>query len=73
MCDWVQGVWVGCILCILDKAGAFFVSVNNERVRKCDFRDTDKCLFHFTYEYDQDNNVIIKVQRTKGECPFSDQ
>lgn len=37
-------------------------------VRTCDFRDTDNCLFHFTYEYDADNNVIIKVQKTK-ECP----
>nr|KAG5690037.1 hypothetical protein BaRGS_009844 [Batillaria attramentaria] len=40
----------------------------NPQVRKCDFRDTDNCLFHFTYEYDSDNNVLIKVQKTK-ECP----
>ncbi|XP_076460406.1 integrin beta pat-3-like [Babylonia areolata] len=44
------------------------LKVTSDRVTKCDFRDTDKCLFHFTYEYDQDNNAIIKVQRTK-ECP----
>ncbi|KAL8562780.1 hypothetical protein ACOMHN_022655 [Nucella lapillus] len=44
------------------------LELNNERVTKCDFRDTDKCMFHFTYEYDKKNNVIIKVQRTK-ECP----
>nr|AVP12656.1 integrin beta 3 [Littorina littorea] len=40
----------------------------NDLVFECNFRDTDKCLFRFTYEYDENNDVIIKVQRTK-ECP----
>lgn len=50
--------WFNFLLCISEEGG---------RIRKCNFRDTDECLFYFTYEYDESNNVIIKVQRTKGE------
>jgi uncharacterized Zn finger protein len=43
------------------------IAEDNNRVTGCDFRDTsDNCLFHFTSEYDEDNNVIIKIQKTKG-------
>ncbi|XP_025096259.1 LOW QUALITY PROTEIN: integrin beta-1-A-like [Pomacea canaliculata] len=38
------------------------------RIRKCNFRDTDECLFYFTYVYDENNNVVIKVQKNK-DCP----
>ncbi|XP_041365225.1 integrin beta-1-B-like [Gigantopelta aegis] len=37
-------------------------------VRTCPFNDDDGCLFRYTYEYDPDNNVILRVQTTK-ECP----
>ncbi|XP_013400063.1 integrin beta-PS [Lingula anatina] len=34
----------------------------------CQFKDDDDCQFFFTYEYDANNQVIIKAQNTKV-CP----
>ncbi|XP_048247229.1 integrin beta-PS-like [Haliotis cracherodii] len=42
----------------------------SDGVRKCQYRDEDECHFYFTYEYDSDGELHIKVQRTKV-CPES--
>jgi hypothetical protein len=34
----------------------------------CEFKDDDDCIFYFTYNYDDDNELRIVAQRTKGLC-----
>lgn len=42
--------------------------VLSDGYNSCEFKDDDDCIFYFTYNYDDDNELKIVAQSTK-ECP----
>ena len=54
--SFLQCCWTYCILSA------------NDRMNLCQFNDEeDDCRYYFTYEYVMNNQIVVKVQGTKGE------